>query len=62
MPHDEIWRRIRIEATEAADTEPALASSNTCCGGMRTRCTTRPGTTVTALPENSSICWSQFPI
>ena len=26
MPHDEIWRRIRIEATEAADTEPALAS------------------------------------
>ena len=26
MPHDEIWRRIRTEATEAAETEPALAS------------------------------------
>ena len=26
MPHDEIWRRIRSEASEAADTEPALAS------------------------------------
>ena len=26
MPHDEIWRRIRIEATESAEAEPALAS------------------------------------
>ena len=26
MPHDEIWRRIRSEATAAAESEPALAS------------------------------------
>ena len=26
MPHDEIWRRIRAEATAAAESEPALAS------------------------------------
>ncbi|HOQ53843.1 MAG TPA: serine O-acetyltransferase [Micropruina sp.] len=26
MPHDEIWRRIRSEASDAAEAEPALAS------------------------------------